>query len=191
MKLEILIKRLALKTNTPELEKVLLGQADIRTLPMECMLWTGAKLGGHTRQRTSKSARDGLTIDIIQDEKAYGVVRWQTKTISVQRLIFLLAMKPDFEFRMWSNCEVPLCVNPLHYDVKSLEIEPPPPDPTIFMGIDEDAWTEEEVEEVLDALLASSEPKSWKDIMAFPDLADAPEDLLRKVLRRLNKGHLT
>jgi hypothetical protein len=57
MKLETLAKRLAAKTNTPELEKVVLGQADITTLSMECMLWTGAAQGVSPRPQ-GKIRRD-------------------------------------------------------------------------------------------------------------------------------------
>ncbi|MDB2578769.1 hypothetical protein N9Y00_06990 [Tateyamaria sp.] len=195
MKLETLAKRLALKTDAPELEKVVLGQADITTLSMECMLWTGAAQGVSPRPQ-GKIRRDRSNHREIArvHDRPYGIVRWQGKTISVHRLIFQLAMKPNYEFRMWSTCEVPFCCNPMHFHVEQVEREILEPDPTITIGPkDDDIWSEEEVEEILDSMLGNYDLTSWDDVIKNPMIAgeDIPQDLFRQVLCKMNKDHLT
>ena len=195
MKLETLAKRLAAKTNTPELEKVVLGQADITTLPMDCMLWTGAAQGVSSGLRTTvrRDRQSGMELTQVRD-RPYGIIRWQGKTISVHRLIFQLVMKPDYEFRMWSNCGVPLCCNPLHYQVERVEREILEPDQTIIIGPeDTDTWTEEEVEEILEGMLDGYDLTNWGDVINNPMIAgeDIPHGLFRQVLCNMNKEHLT
>lgn len=195
MKLETLAKRLAAKTNTPILEKVVLGQAPISDLPSECMIWTGAALYAKKRAkpRTLRSPRDGLRMDMIEDERPVGIIRHgktekgNPKTISVHRLIFTLAMNPQFEFRMWNDCGQPCCVNPMHFEVQeTTSTVPEPPAPEVNTD-----WTEDDLEELLEFILAEQDPRSWEDIIGNPDLEGAPEFMVRDVLKRMNKEHLT
>lgn len=194
MKLETLAKRLAKKTNTPILEQIVLGQAPITDLPSECMIWTGGAFQEKERKglRTSRSRSDGLRIDKIENERPFGVIRrgktekGAPKTISVHRLIFSLAVKPQFKFRMWNDCGVPRCVNPLHFEVQ--ETSPSIPEPPLEVNTD---WTEDELEELLEVILTEQDPRSWEDIINDPNLEDAPESMVRDVLKRLNKEHLT
>lgn len=195
MKLETLAKRLAEKTNTPILEQVVLGQAPITELPTECMIWTGAKLGTTPRKgpRVSREARDGLMVALVHDQP-YGIIRWQKKTISVRRLLFQLINKPDYEFRMWCDCNVPLCVNPLHYTVEDVTPEHIPreePDLEDITFDGDEGWELGEVEELVEILLTENEPSSWDDVAKHPLMEDVPHGLLRQVLINLNKEHLT
>ncbi|MCG7629049.1 hypothetical protein MHM88_14655 [Epibacterium sp. MM17-32] len=195
MKLETLAKRLAEKTNTPILEQVVLGEAPITELPTECMTWTGAKLGAAPRKgpRVSREARDGLTIAQVQDQP-YGIIRWQKKTISVRRLLFQLINKPDYEFRMRCDCNVPLCVNPLHYTVEDITPEDVDQDGHTLEDITfdgDEGWELGEVEELVEILLTENEPSSWEEVVDHPLMEDVPPELLREVLVKLNKEHLT
>lgn len=190
MKLLTLAKRLAEKTNTPALEKVVLGELPVTELPMDCMVWTGAKYGGPRRgPRTHRSVRDGLRIEVVENERFYGVIRWQKKRIAVRRLLFLLINKPDYEFRMFNECGVDLCVNPLHHRVENVD---PPEEPVEEPSEDPDAdWLLSEVAEIIEIVLLEHEPKSWDDVVAYPLTQDVPHDMMREVLTQMNKRHLT
>lgn len=184
MKLETLARRLAEKTNTPELEDVILGQSNIDTLPMTCMEWTGAAFGVSPRKdfRKSRSSARGWQVDLVKD-KPYGVMQWQGKVIAVRRLIFQLINKPDFPFRMWNTCGSTLCVNPFHYSITSVE----PAEETIVEIEDGDAFPYEEALEIVEAVLTGHDLENFRE---NPMLEDIPEDLLREVLTDLNKEHL-
>lgn len=189
MKLETLAKRLADKTNTPILEQVILGQAELTALPMECMLWTGAKLGTGPRMRTNRHTQRGLLVERVV-ERPYGVISWQGKRTSVARLIFQLIQKPDYDFRMWNECDTPLCVNPFHYRIEKVEVEPPPPEETFVIGDDEDL-PEEELEELVEIMLTDYDPTCWDDVTKAEILEGIPLEPVRALLRRMNKEHLT
>jgi hypothetical protein len=89
---------------------------------------------------------------------------------------------------------VPFCCNPMHFHVEQVEREILEPDPTITIGPkDDDIWSEEEVEEILDSMLGSYDLTSWDDVIKNPMIAgeDIPQDLFRQVLCKMNKDHLT
>ena len=189
MRIETLAKRLAEKTNTPILEQVILDQADMRDLPMSCMPWMGAKLGTRPRMRTNRHTQKGLLVEHVS-ERPYGVISWQGNRISVSRLIFQLIQKPDYRFRMWNECETPLCVNPFHFRIEKIEEEEQQPEETFFIGEDEDI-AEEEIEELVEILLTDYDPRSWQEVIEAEILEGIPHEPIRKMLIKMNKEHLT
>lgn len=189
MKIATLISRLAEKTNTPELIPVLQGDELLSFLPTECMLWTGAVLPADRPFGKKVRDRQNIPDQFKYIERKYGVIRWQGKMVSVQRLIFLLSMKPDFEFRMVNDCHISSCVNPLHFTIQELSKDEPEPDETITIG-EEEPWDPQDVEDLVEILLGEQEPKNWEDVIANPLMEDIPHHMIRDELRNQKKEHL-
>lgn len=186
MKLETLARRIAQKTDTPELEKLLLEGGDI---PTKCMPWTGATIrpaGGDFRLKMGRDYNNVAVPAMVMD-RPYGKIRWQGKIMMVHRLVFQLIIKPDFEYYMRDQCGNSLCVNPMHWEIIPLSSNPPaPPPPEVI----EETWTEQEVEEMLDYLLFKNEVKSWDDIISHEAMEGAPPEMLEAQLAKWWKAHL-
>lgn len=189
MRLETLAKRLAQKTNTPILEQVILGQANLEELPATCMIWTGAKNGDGIRMRTSRNSKRGILVERVV-ERAYGVINWQGKRTSVARLVFQLTQKPDYEFSLWNCCGVGLCVNPRHYQVKTPVVEIEAQEGSFYVGTDEDI-PEDELEELIEIMLLNYDPRSWDDVASAEILEGISHEQIRGMLLKMNKEHLT
>lgn len=189
MRLELLAKRLAEKTNTPVLEQVVLGEKPKSDLPDECMIWTGAcNNSGEPRVRTRRDSQ-GQPFPEVVVPKPYGVIRREGKKIQVHRLLATLIDAPEFEFRMVSVCQIPGCVNPKHWKIvarfQSEDDELPD-----FDAFGEEPWSLEEVSELLEILLTEQDPRSWQDVTGAILMEDAPHDLIQEALRNLSKEHL-
>lgn len=181
MKIEILAKRLAEKTNTPRLADFILGKRPVAQLPNDCMTWTGKKtLAG----LTVKPARDRLNVPVLYRtiRRPLGQIQVDGKTEYVHRVVFKLLVKPDHEFHMRNICGNSLCCNPKHWDVSSHL-------PPVIFDISE--WTPEEVEETVDAMLGRYEIHSWADVEANPLMQDIPHHMIKECLINMNKEHLT
>lgn len=190
MRIEILARRLAEKTDTPILEQVVLGTAPVTDLSMECILWQGSVDGNFEGSRIRKTrGRDNGVYPSKVRGYASPVIRWQGKKIAVHRLIYQLLHQPDFEFRMRCDCRTPLCVNPLHWTSHQIEKEEPDPDEVADFLFNSD-WTEEEVEEIIEILLTEQSPQCWQDVVGAPILEGAPDNIIRETLLKLNRGHL-
>lgn len=193
MKLETLAKRLAKNTGCPALEQVILGQADIHALPMECMPWTGrtqAKPGVVIKKCRDRS---GMVYPSAVIVKPTGIVEFDGKRHPAHRLIFSLMTKPTYEFRMTQRCGTPLCVNPLHWDVQEIEgSSPPPPPPAVVIPDipEEEPWSLTEAEGLVETYLTTHEPRGWDELIVSDLLMDIPHDLLREVLIKLRRTHL-
>lgn len=181
MRIELLAKRLAEKTNTPQIADFVLGRKSVTELPNDCMIWTGKKtLAG----LTIKPDRDTKNIPILYrtSRRPMGQMQVDGRTEYVHRLVFKLLAKPDYEFHMRNICGNSLCVNPKHWDVSS-------PRPDVVFESNE--WTQDEVEETVDAMLSRYEITSWQDVIDNPLMQDIPHDQIREVLVKINKEHLT
>lgn len=181
MKLETLAKRLAEKTNCPDLEQVILGKAELSN---ECLIWSG--------RVTNPTSPTGFRWD--HGEMRYGrnnpypMINFQGRPIGVHRLLFLLIIKPNFEFRMQRTCTgSPNCVNPMHFDILAASQSASEPEPEFTVG----SWTKEEVLQMLEILLTEQEPKSWEDVNTSPLMDSAPHEMIRMALISLGKGYLT
>lgn len=181
MRIEILANRLAEKTNSPQLADFILGKKSITELPKDCMIWTGKSTLAGVRTIMD---RDSLNIPVRYRtiRRAMGQIQVNGRTEYVHRLVYKILTKPDYEFYMRNTCGNSLCVNPKHWDISS-----PIPD----VEFDISAWTPEEAEEAIEAMLARYSITSWEDVIANPLMQDIPEQLIRETLIRLNKEHLT
>jgi hypothetical protein len=193
MRLEILAKRLADKTNTPILEQIILDEAPITDLPETCMIWTGTANHNskETRFRKIRDTTGGTWIGAAADFPQ-GLIQFDGKRHTVNRLIMSLVLKPSFEFRMTKECQSPLCVNPIHWSIRgTLPKKALPPEEDTEMGINQGAWTLKEAEELIEILLTEQSPKCFEDVVNATLMEECPHDLAREVLLKLNKGHLT
>lgn len=180
MRFELLIKRIAEKTNTPLLEKALL-ERDLDQLPTNrCMVWTG------------KSSKEGLISKTIRGagflpervpvyRRPNGVFQVNGRQEYVHRWVYNHFLPQSGPFRLTNLCGNTLCVNPYHWGPGKL----PEPEEIPEPEISED-WTHEEALELLELYLTTNETLDPE----HPLLIDIPEDLLREVLTNLNKKHL-
>lgn len=199
MKLATLAKRLAEKSNTPILEQVILGQAELSALPSECMVWTGSSQGNNTLRVMKARDRHKAAFPHVRMDMPRPVIRYQGKKQSVPRLVFLFAVNPDFEFHLQQQCPTPLCINPAHFEVKELDANRQPRKKKqvdipefVYVPPEDDEWTDEEVLSSLETYLDQEEaPRGWSDLVKHPLLHGIPHDMLREQLIKLNKEHLT
>lgn len=188
MKLETLIRRLADRTNCPELEQVLLGKADITSLPMDCLLWQDVDPQKMTPRFVMQKGSRVLIRDPI-----YPRLQYAGKKHIVSRLIFELMTAPNYEYRMYNRCGHTTCVNPLHWDVEKIKQEnvPVPQDSTPIPECSySDEWTEQDVMEVTEIVIARDDPKTFEELIANPSLEGAPRDIIEAYLASIGKDLL-
>lgn len=141
--------------------------------------------------------RDGkgyLSFQMV-NRPLYATIKYQGNKFLVQRLIYQLIAKPDFEYRMTRLCPNELCVNPMHWEVNPIlnremapKIEFSPMEEDEFPGMD---WTQEDTEEMVDAILGDDPPPTcWDEVINHIDLMGAPEDWVRGALIRFNREDL-
>lgn len=187
MKLETLAKRIATKTDCPELGHYLLTGE----LPefVGCILWTGS-VYPKVAQLQFNRHWDGTRYPVWRQPSPK--IGFKGKHHRVSRLMYELVNEPDpgFPFRIFNICENPLCLNPRHWEIRLrggevLETPSDEPDPVIDPG-----WTVQDVEEMLEMTLETN-PKNWDEIMDNEMMEGAPPDLVKEFLIRFNKEHLT
>ena len=194
MRLEILAKRLAEKAGCPELEDIVLGNRPVEDMPSTCLPWKGSHRKHQPRYRRPRRRATGFVDAEFVVEPPSALIQHEGKRLQVHRLIFQLIAKPDYQFRMYQECNTPLCVNPMHWTVKKLDDPtkpPPPPEEPLEPPVENEDWTLAEAIEVLEIFFMTSDPRSWADIEAAEMLQDVPPMLLKEALRDMNKEHLT
>jgi hypothetical protein len=157
------------------------------------MIWTGTANHNskETRFRKIRDTTGGTWIGAALDEPQ-GVIQFDGKRHTVNRLIMSLVAKPDFEFRMTKECQSPLCVNPIHWMIHKINPkEALPLEEDTEVGINQGAWTFKEAEELIEILLTEQSPTCFEDVVNATLMEECPHDLAREVLLKLNKGHLT
>lgn len=185
MKIEILAKRLAQKTNTPCLADFILGKKAYCELPFDCMIWTGGKSISGTGVKRSRDGRNIPTPHVVM-RRSIGRIHFGGKSEYVHRLIYAILLKPEHDFTMENRCGNPLCANPRHWEVFTHALSLPPP-----VDFGDPEWTEEEIEQAVDGMLGRYVVHSWEDVITNPMTMDIPHHLLRDHLVKINKEHLT
>jgi hypothetical protein len=157
------------------------------------MIWTGTINHNNKETRFRKvRASDGTTWLTAALDEPQGLIQFEGKRQMVNRLIMSLAAKPNFEFRMTKECKSPLCVNPIHWLIHEITPkEAPPPEADTEVGINLGEWTFDEAEELVEILLTEQSPTCFEDVINATLMEECPHDLVREVLLKLNKGHLT
>lgn len=197
MKLEHYAKRLATKTGTPVLEKVILRKRPVTALPAKCMPWTGRKTIREARIRV-KMERDhfGRPYKMAVPEQPYGLITVEGKRLLVHRYILMLINRPNYEFTMRNECGNTLCCNPMHWTIviprhsglPSATEEVPHYD--AFLAALHADWSQEDVNTRLDQALASYSLTNWEELITSALLLDCPHDMLKVALRAFRKPHL-
>lgn len=182
MKKETLAKRIAEKSNCPELEPYVLGLTGPETLPTDCLVWRGKRLGIEIRPRLT---RVGFELRMRTPPQVCRI-RFEGKEHQVNRLIEMLRENPSETFRMRKRCHTPFCMNPLHWE--TVIKKPQPVEDSTVMEAEE--WTPQDVEEMLEILFTEHTPTSWDEIINAPLMESAPAELIIPVLTRWNKNHL-
>lgn len=194
MKLEALAKRIAEKTHTPALEKVVLGQGDVHDLPDGCIPWHGAATGKTGHRPRMRRGYDSLPYTGIAFDRRRPVINFQKKSYPVTRLLFEKLFDKPFPFRLHQQCATEMCVNPLHFEPREINRRGYEPFPEIEMAPEEplisDEWTGEEVAEVVEIALTENTPGNWSELMTLPIMEEAPEAMVQSYLRSISKPHL-
>lgn len=187
MKLETLAKRIATKSNCPELGQYILTGEVPKTVA--CIPWTGAVRPKAPRMQLVRH----------QNGEIYPTLRWPRPVIGyngqrkgVMRTMFEIVHNLDSElgFRMHQICEDPLCVNPAHWEARTAGGYTTAQDVPEILESGDHPWTPEEVEEMLEICLESN-PTSWEQIIRNEMMEGAPAEIVRDLLIRFNKEHLT
>lgn len=180
MKLEILARRIAEKTSTPELEPAILERRLDLLTHDKCMVWAGRKSrAGVYPQMVRMGAEMRPEILAVQCFP-HGTIQVAGKQVYVHRWVFAHLLQPGELFRLRNHCGNTLCVNPHHWkNGIQQELLSPIPETT-------DDWSLEEAQELVEIYLTTNETLDPE----HPLLIDIPGPLLEEVLINLNKKHL-
>lgn len=191
MKLEQYARRLAEKTGTPELEPIILGDLPLTALPDRCMPWTGLKTTKERRVR-KKMIRDGdnrpYQGGVI--DSPYGIIQVEGRQILVHRYIFMLLVKPGYEFTLHNECGNTLCCNPMHWTPKGQAVPTERPDPDGFYYDPDEPWKQTEVNSLLDQAIALYEFHNWEELINTNLLIDCPRDMILVGLKDFRRPEL-
>ncbi|GGA29941.1 hypothetical protein [Neptunicoccus cionae] len=199
MKIEILAKRVAQKTKSPILEKLILGEVGRDDLPENCMIWTGASTGRSGPRMRYKRGYDNIPELTIIMDRPRPVVNFSGKRHSVNRLLFDFATKLDYPYRLESSCGEAMCVNPVHYLPKAIRPGGFAAQETCDMELSqvqdgpafvEDPWTLQEVGEFVETALEEHSPTSWQSLIELTFLGEVPHVLIDEYLKKIGKDHL-
>lgn len=194
MKLQTLAKRIAGKSDTPALEKIVLGQGSVQDLPDQCIIWKGATSGKNRHRSRMRRGYDNMPYLGIAFDRPRPVINFQKTTYHVPRLLFEKLHDRPFPFRFYQLCATERCINPLHFEPRQINLRDCEPFSDIEARNAEpvysDEWTKEDVTEVVELALAESTPRNWSELMGLPIMEDAPEKMVADYLLCINKPHL-
>ncbi|MCU9840568.1 hypothetical protein OEZ49_22740 [Ruegeria sp. WL0004] len=195
MKLETLAKRIAKKSRTPALEKIVLGQGTVQDLPDTCIIWHGAASGKNGHRQRMRRGYDNMPYTGISFDHRRPVINFQKKTYQIPRLLFEKLHDKPFPFRFHQLCATEMCINPLHFEPRKVNLfgyepfrdfEAPPEEP-----IYSEEWGQEDVKEIVEIALTESTPLNWSELMSLPIMEGAPEKQVAAYLQSIGKPHLT
>jgi hypothetical protein len=194
MKIETLARRVAEKTRTPALEKIILGQGGVHDLPNSCIQWLGAASGKDGPRPRTRRGYDNLPYIGIAFDRRRPVVNFQKKSYHPARLLFEKLFDKPFPFRLHQQCATDMCVNPLHFELREIcssayrpfpDMDMPPAVPPTS-----DDWSSEEVAELVEIALTENSPLNWAQLMELPIMEDAPSAQVAKYLATIGKPQL-
>ena len=194
MKLETLAKRIAEKSHTPALEKIVLGEGTAQDLPDSCIIWHGAASGKNGHRPRMRRGYDNMPFTGISFDRRRPVINFQKKTHQLPRFLFEKLHDKPFPFRFHQLCATEMCINPLHFEPREIshrghetfgDFEAPPEEPVFS-----EEWTKGEVAEVVELALTENTPRNWVELMKLTIMEDAPEDLVAEYLQSIGKPHL-
>ena len=104
MKIETLAKRIAKKSDTTALEKIVLGQGSVQDLPDRCIIWKGAVNGKTGHRPRMRRGYDHLPYLGIAYDRPRPIINFQNKTYHRPRLLFEKLHNKPFPFRFHQLC---------------------------------------------------------------------------------------
>lgn len=183
MRREILHKRIGEKAH-PSLTPLLNGEIGLEDLPSVCMIWKGRQTRENPRIKRFRSG-PAFTPGLCHTmQRPFGMITVDKKTKVVHRYVYETVRGSLDDHKLANLCGNTLCVNPRHWkgpeviEKQSFEDLPEPPE--------EEPWTEQEVEQLLDIYLVRYDTLD----LNHPDIAPIPRPLLRTVLDHMGKNHL-
>jgi hypothetical protein len=93
-------------------------------------------------------------------------------------------------YRLFNSCGNTLCCNPAHWELKDPNYERYFQSAEARSVEEVDRETRRDCSELLESLLATSEPRCFSDIQHHPYMADFQPILIKEVLRGIGKPHL-
>lgn len=202
MKKEIVAKRIAEKTNCPNLFYIIMGEYNKSALPEECLLWKGKV---RKWKPVIKMQRDWSKVPFMAPsiQLPRAVMRYRKRDVYVHRFLIEMIENPNGPFVTTTLCGTPYCVNPKHWVVS-------PAPGCIFMPdsehdevtkdlsdtdgerqenaieFEEELWPEDEVEHMIDRFLCVA---SGRLDPSHNLLVDIPFAQLRSVAEKMGFGH--
>jgi hypothetical protein len=162
--------------------------------PEACWLWTGSRTSSGPRLQMMRS-RDRTPFFQPVVARPFGVVRvGKNQRKVVHKIVYEWATKnvpKSDKYRLFNGCGDTLCCNPSHWVLKDTVAER-------FNAQNPEAKSAEEIDrearrdcsELLESLLATTEPRCFTDIQNHPYMVDFQPRLIQEVLRDIGKPHL-
>jgi hypothetical protein len=160
--------------------------------PEKCWLWTGASTKAGPRMQMMRD-RDRIPFFQPVVSRPFGIVKVDGRRRPVHKLVYEW-LTPEVmkspKYRLYNDCGNSLCCNPSHWILKD-------PAAGQFAGQQEGKSAEEiqhearlDCLELLESLLATTQPRCFSDIEHHPYMVDFQPKLIKEVLSDIGKEHL-
>lgn len=161
--------------------------------PDKCWVWTGARTVAGPRLQMMR-LRDHTPFYQPVVDRAFGLARvGKGQRKPVHKIVYEW-MTPDVpkspKYRLFNECGDTLCCNPAHWQLKDPHFE-------LYFKTAEERSLEEvnrearrDCSELLESMLATTEPRCFADIQDHPYMQDFQPVLIKEVLRDIGKIHL-
>lgn len=159
--------------------------------PNVCWPWTGAKTKAGPRLQMMRT-RDRTPFYQPVVTKPYGLVKLgKNKRMAPHKIVYEWSTPHILKtpkYRLVNRCGNTLCCNPDHWLLRDK-------DAAMFMAGTPtgDPRTEQrqECKELMESLLAVTQPRCYDDVANHPYMADFPPEMIKEVLRAVGKDHLS
>lgn len=154
----------------------------------QCWPWTGASTKAGTRRQLMRNAAFEPRY-VHTYVNAYGLVKSKGKRFPVHKIVFQWATQnipKSGNFRLRNNCGNTLCCNYHHWTM----VDPNPPQAGGVQTSAPSAALRQDCHELLDSLLATTTPRTFKDVQNHPYMVDFSPELIKEVLCDIGKEHL-
>jgi hypothetical protein len=125
--------------------------------------------------------------------RPFGLVRIEGKRWPVHKVVYEWST-PQIEksptYRLYNQCRDTLCCNPEHWLMRDREAEEAAKAASAAAPVDPELMLRRDCEELLEALLAVTQPRCFDDIQNHPYMMDFQPAVIKEVLRGIGKDHL-
>lgn len=156
-----------------------------------CWPWVGAKTKAGARLQKTRTS-DMVPFYVPTVVSSYGLVKvGKGRRRAVHKIVYEWAtpqLGKSEVYRLANECNNTLCCNPAHW--RLIDNGPPAVAPEGRASPDAMTILREACEELLESLLAVSQPRSFDEVRNHPYMIDFQPELIKEVLRGIGKGHL-